>query len=249
MPTFDSAGVQIHYEVFGEGKPIVLVHGFASSLRENWVAPGWIETLTPLRQVIALDCRGHGESEKPKNPASYGDEDMGGDVIRLMDHLRIDRADLFGYSIGGRISLGLMVNFPERFTSAVLGGVGGGLARHRTGGKDSPIVHALLTGDRSEATEPVAKGVRTFAGRGGNDLKLRAGVRSAQRRPLDETLAWLSMPVLFVNGANDKPVGDPRPIADLLPNSRVVFIPDRDHFTVVGDQRFKDAVVAFLSEA
>ena len=114
MPAFDSNGVSIHYEVFGEnGKPpIVLVHGFAASLDGNWVRPGWIETLTPLRQVVALDCRGHGESEKPYDAEAYGDN-MPDDVIRLMDHLNIEKADLFGYSMGSRISTRLMTAHPE----------------------------------------------------------------------------------------------------------------------------------------
>ena len=63
--TFDSNGVRIRYQVYGEGEPIVLVHGFASSIQGNWASTGWIETLAPLRQVVALDCRGHGKSGKP----------------------------------------------------------------------------------------------------------------------------------------------------------------------------------------
>jgi pimeloyl-ACP methyl ester carboxylesterase len=218
MAFFDSDGVSIHYEVFGQGRPIVLVHGYASNLQQNWIAPGWIDALTPLRQVIALDCRGHGESSQAGDPTAYGDVAMGGDVIRLMDHLGIETAGLFGYSIGARICLGLAASLPKRFTSAVLGGFGGGLARHRTGGKDYAIVDALLTRVRANGAEPA----------------------------VTEQLGRVSMPVLIVNGANDGPVGDPRPIADALPNARVVLVPDRDHFSVVSDMRFKTAVVEFL---
>jgi pimeloyl-ACP methyl ester carboxylesterase len=124
MPFFDSNGVHIHYRVFGEGRPIVLVHGFGASLETNWVATGWIETLTPLRQVIAFDCRGHGRSGRPPDPAAYDVEEMNDDVVRLMDHLQIDRADVGGYSMGGGIALRALARDPQRFTAGVVGGVG-----------------------------------------------------------------------------------------------------------------------------
>ena len=141
MPEFASAGVRIHYEVFGEGKPIVLVHGFAANLRANWVATGWIDVLSPLRQVIALDCRGHGESDKPRDPAAYAAHGMTDDVVRLMDHLGIATADIFGYSMGAGIALRAIVRHPERFTSAVLGGIGFVQPR---GGRRPGVAEALL---------------------------------------------------------------------------------------------------------
>jgi pimeloyl-ACP methyl ester carboxylesterase len=243
MPTFDSAGVSIHYEVFGEGQPIVLVHGFAANLQLNWVASGWIDTLRPLRQVIAIDCRGHGESEKPYDPSAYG-EAMEDDVIRLMDHLKIQTADLFGYSMGGRISLGLLARYPRRFSRAILGGVGAGAMRRDSTG----IVQALLAHDATSVTDPVAKGYRNFAERTGADLKALAAVRQGFRRLDLDALANVPFPVLIVVGENDAVVGDPHPLAKLIPTAQVMIVPDKDHLTVVADQRFKDAVVAFLSE-
>jgi pimeloyl-ACP methyl ester carboxylesterase len=246
MAFFDSDGVQIHYEVFGEGKPIVLVHGFASSLEGNWVRPGWIETLKPIRQVIALDCRGHGESEKPHDPSAYGSS-MGGDVIRLLDHLGIEKADLFGYSMGGAISLGLIARYPQRFTRVVLGGVG---ARPPRRGLDSPVAQAMLTDDASSIDDPVAKGFRAFAERTGNDLRALAAVnQGGQRRADPELLGTIKVPVLIVIGEKDNLVGSAEPLASAIPTARLVVVPDRDHLTVVGDTRFKDAVVSFLNEA
>jgi pimeloyl-ACP methyl ester carboxylesterase len=244
MPFFDSAGVQIHYEVFGDGRPLVLVHGFASNLRQNWIAPGWVETLRPLRRVIALDCRGHGESGKPQDPAAYGNA-MQDDVVRLMDHLEIEQADLFGYSMGGAISMGLLVRYPERFASAVLGGVGGRGPRR---GPDSPVARGMLAKDASEIDDPVAKGFRVFAERTGNDLKALAAVNQGNRFSDLDALRSITVPVLIVVGANDTLVGGAEPIARAIQGSRLVTIPDREHLTVVGDQRFKDVVVAFLRE-
>ena len=96
--------------------------------------------------MVALDCRGHGESGKPHDLAAYGNS-MGDDVIRLMDHVGIEKAELFGYSMGGAISMGLMVRYPERFSRVVLGGVGGSGPRR---GPDSPVAQGCLPKDASE---------------------------------------------------------------------------------------------------
>ncbi len=244
---FDSDGVSINYEVFGEGKPIVLVHGFASSFQGNWVDARWIEALSPIRQVVALDCRGHGKSGKPQDSDAYAGDAMSEDVIRLMDHLGIEKADLFGYSMGGGISLRLLTSHPDRFTSVVLGGVGNVLAR-RSGGRPN-VPEALLTDDISTISDPVAKGFRQFAEANKNDLKALAAYMQAPRTPMEPAdLGRVSLPVLIVIGEGDALVGSPNDLAEAIPNARLVTIPDRDHLTVVPDQRFKDAVVSFLTE-
>ena len=203
MPTFDSDGVSIHYEVFGDDDkpPIMLVHGFAASLAGNWVRPGWIDTLTPLRHVVALDCRGHGESEKPYDAAAYGDN-VPDDVIRLMDHLSIEKTDLFGYSMGGRISTRLMTAHPERFHSVVLGGIGNVLATRR-GGRPH-LADAMLANDKADVEDPIAKGFRIFAEATGADLKALAASTRGTWTPLTaDQLSKVKLPVLIVVGEND----------------------------------------------
>src|SRR5688500_9494864 len=118
---FDSDGVKIHYQVWGKGDPIVLVHGFTASIDANWVQPGIVDKLDDDFKVIALDLRGHGKSDKPHDPAVYG-EIMAMDVIRLLDHLKIDKAHIVGYSLGGFTTLKLVTMHPERFLTATLGG-------------------------------------------------------------------------------------------------------------------------------
>ena len=250
---FDSDGVSIHYEVFGQGKPVILIHGFAASLEVNWVSTGWIEALTPIRQVVGLDARGHGLSDKPHDPQAYAGDEMQNDVIRLMDYLNIDQADLFGYSMGAQISLRLLVSHPSRFTSVVLGGVGD-FAWRRSGdsssGFGSRVAEALLAEDPSTITDPIAKAFRAFAESFNNDLQALAAYMQAARPGIDgDELARVALPVLIVNGEADTLAGSPDELAAAIPGARLVKIPERDHLTVVPDPRFKEAVVQFLSSA
>ncbi len=120
---FDSAGVKIHYVVAGKGEPVILIHGLGSSAAMNWGMPGITAELAGHYQVIALDCRGHGQSGKPEAEGAYG-TNMVGDIVRLMDHLHIARARIVGYSMGGMITMKLLATHPERVSAAVLGGMG-----------------------------------------------------------------------------------------------------------------------------
>jgi pimeloyl-ACP methyl ester carboxylesterase len=120
---FDSKGVRIHYEIKGEGEPVILIHGLYASAAANWNLPGVTEKLATHFQVIALDNRGHGQSDKPGGEDQYGPE-MAEDIVRLMDHLKIQKAHVVGYSLGGMITLKLLTLHPERVKSAVLGGMG-----------------------------------------------------------------------------------------------------------------------------
>lgn len=247
MSTFDSDGVTIHYEVFGDGPPIMLVHGFASSLQDNWGQTGWVKRLESAgRRVVALDCRGHGESEKPHDPAAYQGESMPGDVIRLMDHLSIDRADLMGYSMGGGIALGLIIRRPERFRRAVLAGIG---APGPRAGDSSAIADALAADESPRTADTVARDFRAFAIQRGNDLKaLAACMRRGRPAPDRKALAAISLPVLVVVGEKDDLVGRGDTLANAIPGARFVPIPDRDHITAVADPRYKEAVLSFLAE-
>src|SRR6187551_3938556 len=125
MPSFHHGDVEIAYLDEGQGEPIVLVHGFASTKEVNWVNPGWMTTLTRAgRRAIALDNRGHGASSKLYDPAAYNSASMAEDVRALLDHLGIERADVMGYSMGARITAFLALAHPERVRSAILGGLG-----------------------------------------------------------------------------------------------------------------------------
>jgi pimeloyl-ACP methyl ester carboxylesterase len=120
---FHSDGVKIHYTVQGKGDPVILIHGLYSNARMNWDMPGITADLARHYQVITLDCRGHGQSDKPEAEGEYGAK-MAEDVVRLMDHLHISKANVVGYSMGGMITMKLLTLHPGRIKSAVLGGMG-----------------------------------------------------------------------------------------------------------------------------
>jgi len=249
MPRFRSNDLEIAYHEEGRGPPVMLVHGFASSARGNWGEAGWIDTLTGIgRKVIALDCRGHGDSDKPHDKAAYGGDQMPADVLRLMDHLQIERADLMGYSMGGGISMSLIARHGERFSSAVLAGVGGGAGNARR--RDPGEVARALSADTVDAeASPIAKGFRAFAESSGNDLQALAAVMSSGREPVPpEELAGVKMPVLVVCGEKDDLVGDPTPLVAAIPGAKLVTLPGKDHLTAVPDPLYKSAVVDFLKE-
>jgi pimeloyl-ACP methyl ester carboxylesterase len=120
---FDSAGVKIHYMVQGAGEPVIVIHGLYADAQKNWGLPGVIGDLSQHYQVVALDCRGHGQSDKPAAEGDYGIK-MVDDVVRLMDHLHLPSANIIGYSMGGMIALKLAVTHPDRVHSVILGGMG-----------------------------------------------------------------------------------------------------------------------------
>ncbi len=120
---FDAKGVKIHYLMQGRGEPLVLIHGLYSSGEVNWGWPGIIAALAGKYQVIAIDMPGHGSSDKPEKDDAYGAQ-MAEDVVLLLDHLKIERAHVVGYSMGGMVAMKLMTMHPQRVISCILGGMG-----------------------------------------------------------------------------------------------------------------------------
>jgi pimeloyl-ACP methyl ester carboxylesterase len=123
VKTFDAKGVKIAYFVQGKGEPVVLIHGWLASAGLNWALPGSTALLAKDYQVIALDVRGHGLSDKPLKEEAYGPE-LVEDVVRLLDHLKIKKAHIVGYSMGGIIAANFIAKHPDRVLSGTLGGMG-----------------------------------------------------------------------------------------------------------------------------
>jgi pimeloyl-ACP methyl ester carboxylesterase len=113
MPYANNHSVRIHYQVEGEGPPLVLQHGFTSSL-QNWYAYGYVAALRQNYQLILIDARGHGQSDKLYDPQAYALQHRVEDVLAVLDALRIDNAHYLGYSMGGRIGFGIVKYHPVR---------------------------------------------------------------------------------------------------------------------------------------
>jgi pimeloyl-ACP methyl ester carboxylesterase len=248
MPTFKNGDVEIAYLDEGQGEPILLIHGFASNRVVNWVYPGWVSTLTGAgRRVIALDNRGHGESSKPYDAAAYHMDRMAQDAARLLDHLKIERADVLGYSMGARIAAFLASAQPQRVRSAILGGLGYRLVDGA--GLPDTIAGALEAPSLADVTDPQGRTFRAFADQTKSDrLALAACIRGSRQVLPAAQFSSLKMPVLIAVGTKDDVAGSAEQLAALLPGSQVLDIPGRDHMLAVGDKAFKNAVLKFLNE-
>jgi pimeloyl-ACP methyl ester carboxylesterase len=254
MTSFYNGDVEIAYFDAGQdqpnAEPIVLVHGFASNKEYNWVNPSWVGTLSGAgRRVIALDNRGHGASGKLYDPAAYEMALMAGDVRALLDHLRIARADVMGYSMGARIAAVLAVHHPERVRSLIIGGLGIRLVEGDDTGLAPRIVGALEAPSLADVTDPTGRSFRRFAEQTGSDRKALAACMRRPRTMLSrEQVAGIKAPVLVAVGTKDDVSGSGAELAALIPGARLLEIPDRDHMVAVGDKVFKAGVLDFLNQ-
>jgi pimeloyl-ACP methyl ester carboxylesterase len=252
MQFFSSDGVRIAYvdvaPVAGVGDPVVLVHGFASNHAVNWVNTLWVKALGDAGyRVIALDNRGHGQSEKLYSPDDYHTGLMAQDVARLLDHLGIERADVMGYSMGARITAFLALERPDRVRSAMLGGLG----IHLVEGVGLPlgIADAMEAPSADGLQDPTQRMFRLFAEQTKSDLKaLAACIRGSRQVLSREEVARITAPTLVSVGTKDPIAGSPHELAALLPHGRALDIVGRDHNLAVGDRTHKHGVLAFLAE-
>jgi pimeloyl-ACP methyl ester carboxylesterase len=242
-------GLRIAYEVIGEGAPALLVHGFGSSRAQNWRATGWYGALSGGGyRVIAMDCRGHGDSDKPHDPALYGYRLMASDALCVLEAAGAARAAVLGYSMGGHLGIELLMNHPDVVEKLVLAGVGENYLRAPFGSRFA-IAEALEEPDASRIADPVQKMFRSFADQPGKDRAALAACARGERKPYTaEELAQARRPVLVVCGGNDTISGAAAPLAAAIPGARAVTIPGRDHMSAVGDKGTKEAVVEFLRE-
>jgi pimeloyl-ACP methyl ester carboxylesterase len=251
MQFFQSRGARIAFidlppTAADRDEPIVLVHGFASNHAVNWGNTLWTKTLTgDGRRVVALDNRGHGQSQKFYDPAAYSFVEMGGDVLDLMDHLGIATADVMGYSMGARITSFIASEHPGRLRSAIFGGLG---MRLLMGDENYQAIAAAMEAPSLEAlTDPMQKSFRAFAEQTKSDLlALAACMRGTRQLLTAEQAAALRVPVLVAAGTMDPLARDYHDLARLIPGAELLEIPGRDHNLAVGDKVHKQGVLDFL---
>lgn len=242
-----SGDVLIHHEVSGQGPPIVLVHGFASSFERDWRRTGWVDFLVNEgRQVVGLDCRGHGKSGKPHSPEAYAGNQIPDDVLAVMDTVGVDRADIMGYSMGALVTLNLLARRPGRFASAVVGGTG--LPRPSTDPQHrEKLAAALEAADAATISDPAVLRFRQSVERRGNDLLALAAFQRSGRTQADPAeLRRLQLPLLVVVGANDEMVASAGQLAEVVSGAELVTLAGDDHRSALASRRYKQAVARFL---
>jgi pimeloyl-ACP methyl ester carboxylesterase len=248
---FSSDGVDIAFiDVQPQGRdlgePILLIHGFASNHRINWVNPRWVDTLTNAgRRVVALDNRGHGESQKLYSPGDYRSDLMARDAANLLAYLEIERADVMGYSMGARIASFLVLAKPQLVRALILGGLGDRLVHGA--GLPEGIAEAMEAPSLESLTDPTQRMFRAFADQTKSDrAALAACIRGSRQTLTPKGAAHITQPTLVAVGTRDAVAGDPHKLVALLPRAQALDIEGRDHNLAVGDKAYKAGVLDFL---
>ena len=249
MPFFTAAGVRLHYETYGRGRPVVLLHGFTSSFANNWVRRGWVDLLVGSGfRVVGLDFRSHGDSDRLYDERVVTTYALAADVVALLDYLDIRRAAVFGFSMGGGVALKLAIDQPARIDRVAVCGVGdAALNRLHDPQQIAEILAAFEAQALGEILSPSAKAIRRGADLGGNDLAALAAFLRTGGWPggLDNELP-VRAPVLLVVAADDQYMGGVDELSRWLRHARVKRVPGRDHYTVLDDDEIRASVVAFL---
>jgi len=250
-----SDGIKIHYMQLGDsGSYVVLIHGYTGSAEGNWFRNGIAAALAVNHRVVALDCRNHGRSDKPQLNGPGKAED----VIELMDHLKIQKAHIHGYSMGGSITGQLLAAHPERFITAAFGGSGFAEVDPEWVAKLPPdkqgvdpqeaalsrllrIHHAMDNGMTQAEAEKLAE----------TPAQAPARPAAAAPRGTQIDLTKVTIPVLAINGELDRPHFKTTRMARELFNFTNVVLPGKSHLTAIVagamPKLYVDSLVGFIN--
>jgi pimeloyl-ACP methyl ester carboxylesterase len=243
--------IEIAYGEWGSrdsSPPVVLHHGFVVDANANWVLPGVVDALLGAgRWVVAPDARGHGRSEKPHDPASYGEQRMARDLAALLDLIGAAQVDLVGYSMGAIVAL-LLSSEDDRVRRLAVGGVGAGVIEcggvDRRAVSNDSIIHALGAQDAATLEDSGAAAFRALADALGADRKALAA-QAASRYQGGIALELISAPTLVLAGDSDPLAVRPEVLAAAIPNATLMLV-SGDHAGAIGDPRFTQSIVDFL---
>ena len=247
-----SDGLKIHYVVMGRGTPVILIHGAGGSAEGNWFANGICQALAKNHRVVAIDCRGHGQSENPPGN-SMPNRKMAEDVIELMDHLDISKAHVHGYSMGGAIAEQMLARHPERLITVAFGGWGIP--------EVDPEWKAKVPSDKQGVDPQEAELYAKFSARLAERKQASGeGEDAAQNRPKrtgegrDDgsrpkiDLTKIVIPVLSINGEFDRPNIKTHRLKRELANFRSVILPGKSHLSSVAAATIPPLYVETLVE-
>jgi pimeloyl-ACP methyl ester carboxylesterase len=221
--------------------PVLLVHGFASNAAVTWERTGWVQALRNAHhEVITVDLRGHGESDKPVDADSYAPERLGDDLLAVLDSAGADRVDVIGYSMGNRVVSALATIAPERVRRVVIGGAG---PLELFASWDLDDARGVLLRDEPSRNPVIDQVLRPAIAAGADREAMLACIEGVSGAPLSIPG---SIPVLFVVGEDDPVPEGARELA-LDWDADYVSIPRRDHVSTLTSRTFKDAAIDFLA--
>ena len=257
-PYFDSKGVAIHYTDEGQGVPVILLHGFAVNADLNWRRPKIAQMLTRHYRVITMDLRGHGLSGKPHDTDQYGAE-VYQDVIRLMDHLKIEKAHVMGYSLGGFMALKLASVYPERLISAMPLASGWEnpdrsvffqymdklVAALKAGKSVGPIGEAF--GEERKPSFLHKTWVKLMTGYFNDKMALIALMESLRALALTEDeVRAIKLPMMTIVGSEDILLAGAKVLAEVAPNHHLIVVDNADHVQTVYRAETHATILEFL---
>ncbi len=254
----DIDGLKLYYRVEGSGVPVLLIHGYGAHSDVNWRLPGVIRVLRRKYQVITFDVRGHGLSDRPHEPEKYGLE-MAKDVVRLLDHLHIEKAHVVGYSMGGFITIRLLSLCPERLLSAVPCASG----YEKPEGKNIQLLQSLTGAlDEQNSFEPLIRSLEPvpppiwkvklidFLMGSINDYKALSALmkRFTDLAISEEVLRNNKVPVLSMAGTRDPLGAGIKTMTEMMPCHEAVYIQGGDHATTILKRAYMENLMAFLEK-
>jgi pimeloyl-ACP methyl ester carboxylesterase len=247
MANFSSFdGVSLYYDDQGDGRPVVLLHGFAADTNVNYVRSGILDALLDEGyRTIALDARGHGLSAKPTDPAAYADDAMRRDVEALFGHLDLSGCAVVGYSMGAHTALRLAPDDP-RITALALLGIGAQARMAEDGNANASMLEALTADDPDDVEQPSLRRFRVMAGM--DRAPLIAMMSAGRLGGADdlENIDEIDVPTILIVGDDDEEAGDPTDLAARL-HATLVRVRG-DHFTANAHPETHRALLAFLAE-
>ena len=249
MPKINRNGVNIHYEVHGDGPPLILTHGY-SSTSAMW--NGQVEALSKHHKLILWDMRGHGQSDYPDDPALYSEALTVGDIAALLDAVGARKAIVGGLSLGGYMSLAFYRAHPQRVSALLIIDTGPGFKKDDA--RAAWNERALDTADRFdreglEVLKSASRERSTVSHRDAKGLALAArGMLTQRDARVIEVLGEIKVPSLVMVGADDAPfLAASDYMAAKIPGAKKVVIPAAGHAVNIDQpQAFIDAVLPFL---
>jgi pimeloyl-ACP methyl ester carboxylesterase len=236
VPFADSHGVRIHYEVAGDGAPLVLFHGLTGS-GARWHDNGIVAGLSTDYQLILIDARGHGLSDKPHGTEAYGGEIHAADVLAVLDELNLDSASFWGHSLGGNVALSLARQAPGRVRRAIITGY----SPFRAGGDEAAEMSAWA----SDLQGGMAGFVNGYEARHGalpadartrwleNDGAALAACVEVMTAEADGRhlphLPHILSPTLYLVGSEEPFVAEAMRAAAMMPAASCEILPGLDH--------------------